>query len=920
MTKRITALISALILLLTFFTACGNAGDGTQAGDKPQQKNDPQIVVAANPVFVFDNDVTAIAYNDMNAAMAADSKSSSLAAIADSAWSWAYDRDGTWADRAVYGFGGWKSGAGAKAKGVFAYAFNEVGSLSLGVYRTKANELVTYQDEALPEVGVLLSAVVGEEEALVYTVPQDGTLTIPAGTLTAIEQVAGVSTGFLAEDGTARSASVRILVNNKQVYSGTLCNTTAAEDGVAVTQLSYPQISDMQVKAQDVVIIAVKLDAEANSDEDVTAPTVDEADNWKVVHKSTQVEVDKNAQKNESDVVADDGSIPLVSDFQFTFSVVRESRYIAMATTFMTTIMRRTGTEVHTVRDGKEEAFELVIGEHSAHPESTKIYNEIKSARADNAADYVIRLVGTKLYIVGANDDALQEALDYFLATFVKDDSGKVPAKYNYYYKPAHVIYTLAGQNIAGYTIRTERYPSLVVQRAAEAVQRTVLEQCGYILPIKAMNLAGTDAGDKEIRIGPMNGAVKVERIYDTRFTSGDWQNYYTRFDADGMLDADYGYYRVGFAGNSIAIEGGSAYAVSVGTMKMLADLVKNKTLTTSYATSDTYESYFDYKLKGGYDKVDFSMADGFGLVYAEEFDYTGTDEEKNQSFRSKWAVNNDRTENPETIMYQYRPGVYGNNWWVAADTAGNSYLFEVTKKRVKAYGDENDHGYDAVRMAAAGKWGFRFGIWETRLVSGTRNGACSAVWSNTGAPYSTRKPWHEIDVYENYGRDYFIPCFHAFGGDGKYIGEYTFSPPYYQTPCCYRPNEGEHLYDTFHHVTVDWTYDYLRVYYDGVLGSEMNMTADSVFTPFRNGQTIKLANGVGVHSYCSMNPPPGYTNSEIVYIPEYWMGLYGADIKDFFEVQVVDYTRVYQTSNDHIEYKQAENDIQFTNSFGRVK
>ena len=32
---------------------------------------------------------------------------------------------------------------------------------------------------------------------------------------------------------------------------------------------------------------------------------------------------------------------------------------------------------------------------------------------------------------------------------------------------------------------------------------------------------------------------------------------------------------------------------------------------------------------KKGYDAVDFSMTDGFGLVYAEEFDYEGTDAEK---------------------------------------------------------------------------------------------------------------------------------------------------------------------------------------------------------------------------------------------------------------------------------------------------
>ncbi len=918
MTKRIMALIGALALLLTFFTACGNTG--TQAGDKPQpQKNTPQLVVAANPVIVYDDGTTAIAYNDMNAAMAADSKASNLSAIADSAWSWVYaDDEGAWVDRAVYGFGRWKSGAGTQAKGAFAYAFNEEASISLGVYNTKNHEIVTYQDEELPSVGVLLSAIAGEEEALHYTVQQDGVITIPAGTLTAVEQVAGIKTGFLAEDGTERSASVRITVNSAQVYSGTLTNSTAAEDGVAVTQLSYPQIDDLHVKAGDVVVISIKLDAEANSDLDVTAPTVNEEDNWQVVKKSTQVTVIKDKEnKIDSDVSTDDGSIPMIIDFQFTFSVLRDiSRHYDMVKTFVETMMRRTGAEVIYGKEGKEDKYEIVIGDYAERPESAKIYQEVKNARADNVDDYVIRLVGTKLYIIGANDEALQAAMDYFLATFVKDDSGKVPAKYNHYHKPQHSMYTIAGENIAGYTIRTERYPSLVVQRAAEAIQQDVREKCGYLLPIKPMNLAGTDAGDKEIRLGPMNGAVNAERIYDTRFTSADWQNYYTRFETDGMLDADYGYYRIGFSGKNMLVEGASSYAINVGAMTLLSELKEKRSLATSYTKDGTYVSYYDYQQRTGYDKVDFSMSGGFGLTYSEDFDYEGTDAQKDEAFRKKWRVNDDKTADTGSPMYQYRPGVYGNNWWLSAGTRGNNYLFEVTKKRVAALGDANDHGYDAVRMSAHYNWGFRFGIWETRLVMGTRNGACSAVWSNTESPYASyNQAWHEIDVYENYGQDCFVPCLHAFDAQNQYISKLADDNIFLRTNSWLEPNAGEHFYDTFHHVSVDWTYDYLNVYFDGKYIVGMELTEDNPYSKAtRNGQAIKLANGVGELTYCNTRP---YGQSrDIAYSPSYYLGEENLD--KFFEVQVVDYTRVFQTDNDTIPYVQAENEMKFLSTFGK--
>ncbi len=87
----------------------------------------------------------------------------------------------------------------------------------------------------------------------------------------------------------------------------------------------------------------------------------------------------------------------------------------------------------------------------------------------------------------------------------------------------------------------------------------------------------------------------------------------------------------------------------------------------------------------------------------------------------------------------------------------------------------------------------------------------------------------------------------------------------------------------------------------------------------YRNGQTIKLANGIGNRGYCRTGVPPVGTQTEIAYTPNYWMSLYGGDISDFFEVQVVDYTRVYQTSNEYIDYAPAQNDVRFTANFDNL-
>ncbi len=908
MKRRMIALFGAVAMLLVFFTACGT---------KPPvsvTQNDPQLVVALNPTLVYDDGTTVNAYNDMNKAMGADSQSSTLSAIADSPWAWGYSDDNGWTERAVYGFGRWMSGTGKLAKGVFAYRFNQAGNTSLGVYDVQSNEMTTYQDDALPEAGMLLTAVAGSEEGLAYIAPQTGVMSLPAGTITAVEQVAGVKTGFLAEDGTPRSACVRILFNGDQLWSGTLMNSTAAEDGVAVTQLSYPQFDNLPADEGSALLFTLELNAEANRDEDITMPTVNEEDNWQVVKASRTVLKDNTLE--ESDITTDDGSIKTIMSYQFTFTLVRDAKYTKMVTEFATDIMRRTAAEVFTGREGRESEYEIVIGVMAERPESKKIYDEIISARADNAGDYVIRLVGTKLYIVGANDDALQTALQYFLDTFVKDDQGKIPAKYNYYYHPAHKVYTLAGQNIASYTIRTEYYPSLVVQRAAEAVQKAVLDDCGYVIPIKALNSKGTDAGNNEIRIGPMNGAVKVQRQYDTRFNHTDWQQFMS-IDSDGMLAGDDGAWRVKFSGKNVVVEGGEAYSVNVGTMTFIADLRKSGALATSYAASGVYKSYYDYAMMGKYDTVDYAMSDGFGLTYSEDFSYTGTDEEKEKTVRSKWnwdtQPNNPEANDKDQEMYCYMPDVYGTNWWVAADTAGNSYLFEITKKRTMEH-EGSDFGYEGQRMTAEGKWGFRYGLWETRLIMGTRNGTSSSIWAVTDPPYERIGPYCEIDVYENYGREAFVPCTHH-NQDKVYIGNYHFQAPYYQEACWEVPREGEHYYDTFHHIAVDWSYDYINFYLDGECVSRMPMTDYEHFKYYRTGMVVKFWHGVMSKFYCNMNEK-GEHGKLPAYVPSYFMD----DVSKFFELQLVDYTRLHQVNNDTVELKQAESEMKFLSTFGKVR
>ncbi len=679
-----------------------------------------------------------------------------------------------------------------------------------------------------------------------------------------------------------------------------------------------------------------------------------------------------------SDTTVPYGPIALVDDGVFTFTLLSESEYSEMTLIFADALNKRTGATVTVGKSGSSTTYELIIGKYSSRSDSTTVYNAVAGYRNDNASDYVIRLVGTKLYVAATTHYAMQNALDYFLDTYVKDDQGRVSAVYEngdlVQHRPHHHFmdtkadgsreqFSLAGHKLSEYVIRTERYPSQLIQRSAVALQEFFMEHYGVVLPIKPVNTEATNIGiyGPEFRIGPMNGAVNMIRPNDTSFTKENWQEHIT-IESDGLIAGDYGYYEMTWDGDHIQLNGGSEYAISAATMRLIRvfeDQIRDKGNVMTPATTFTgnYQSAYDYLYGGGYDTVDFSLVDGFGLVYSDEFDYTGSDKKVYETVRSKWTLSQDMTyPTAGTKMSKETctvfPDVYGENWWVAADTSGNNYLFEITKKHDKAdetIGNTTYSFYEGVRLASQQKWGFKYGIWETRLVMGTHNGSSSAVWSHTREPYPQDSGyWHEIDVYENYGQDCFVPCLHSFDetmtSDYPHANDEDPENPLlmqgqfdkvipsmdgtstggtnYQSPSWEVPATGEHFYDTFHHVSIDWSYDYLRVYLDGEMVSRIILGEDgptgnggiyeNLFDCYRAGQTLKLSNGVGTNWY-SRTRPVGEATASRPFTPDYWLG---EAVNSFFEAQIIDYTRIYQTSNKDIHYEPAKNEMLFDDRF----
>lgn len=987
MKKRILCILAAMAMLLVCFAGCGGDTKDPQKNPNsdPTTENKAQLVVALNPILDFDDGSSVVIFNEVNKAMKADNETSSLSAMyQDTTCQWVYQTATGWKQRATYNLTRWTNGAGATAKKTAAYTFNEAGDISLSRYASSSLELTTYDGTAVPQVGLLLSATGGEQEALCYSVTQDGKLSIPAGEVTAISEVAGVKTGFLAEDGTSRSAALSIMLNNKQIWSGTLANSTAAEDGIAITTLQYPDLDDLEVTSGDRIFFTMKLDAQANADDDVSKPAKGSQSYSKTVSSWTErVEITPTNgattttnRVDMSDVVNKGGSISMFTNYMFTFKLVRAAENRLLVADMANTLMKNTKAVITIAKEDDEPGeFEIVVGRHDKYPDSITLADALKNSRPDSAMDYSLVLIGTRLYISAVTDVGLERAVDYFIETFGQNDKGSIPADYSYVKQDSHETYFIGNQNIGSFTaIRVEKYPNYMTLQAARDIQNMIQDKAGYKIDI----IKGTDGMDSavnEFRIGGMKDRVAVDRKYNTHFTVADTDNPATANElshiyTDGLMDgvAD-SYYQINFSGTNLIANGGSNYAINAGVQVMLNTLYRNHSIPAGYTLSGDYVSQIAYwnpsvvddnGYDTRYDTVKYELSDGYGLVFSEEFNMLGSHEETEKDITGRWSVSKDGTNPKEDAaskaleekhgfdVGQLRPGVYGTNWWVQQDETGNGYLLQITRYNAEASGTPNGEEayrnhtltWDAGRVIGANKWAFRYGIQEVRMVMGTRNGSCSAVWSAGGAPISGGAH-NEIDTYENFGQDIVVPNLHTWdssinasghidhNGNGDmehaklFANGTTTAPAEKSAPD--KTDSNEHFYNTFHTVGIVWDADNLDFYLDGEIYCEVDITP-TIMNAFREGTNMKLANGIGVGGYTggwdpwdflddgaftlNNGQPNEYKDAAAKY------DFYLDKLENFFEVQYVDYVHIYQTNP---KDKNARNCAKFytSNTFG---
>lgn len=843
MVKRVFSVFVCIVLIFMTFAGCKKGL--TISVDSPKKDiNKAQLVVALNPIFAYDNDDYSLAFNDVKNAAQSDSQAATLTSLTNSTdYSWAYRSDGNWKYRGIYNLTNWNNGKGAVSKKINAYSFEDDGTISLVAYNTKVVDVKAYSDGTIPSYGVLISASGNQEEAVCYTIPKTGNISIPSGTVTAVESVDGIKTGFLAEDGTKRTGVVKIIVNSKEYWSDILVNSTASKDGIAVTELTYPDINNIPVTEGDIIFISVQLDAELNNPVDITKPS--EKPDKPSSSQSNNSSSD-NASSEDTSTTEKKG-LSIIYDYESRFKIIYSADSGIETSKLITNMRAEMEKRLQAAQLAQDDTadeveYEILVG-NTSRKESKAVYKELIAARPNHAGDYIVRTVGNKVVIAATSDYSLELAINYFMENYCKNDLSVVPGDLNYIFRENKTAILLGSTNIASFTLRTEKYPSIMVVSAAKDLREYILKKTGYLVSIKK----GGTAKNNEILIGP---------------------------NVDGLKSlTDIKNYKIDFNKNILKINVGSTTAANFAIQKLMEQLDKGAKIVDGYSQS------------GSYSDKEYSLGNDYALTWYDDFTgdftngdklnlknwHTTTDNLKGPFYKLEdvlskiqnniggpWYTHEQDEEIPEGYAMEgffTKPNKEGENYFLRDDC-----LVEVARKSAT--------GYEGVRLSTERTMNFRYGIVESRFIAATKNGAASAFWLALGG--------NEIDVYENSGYDHLVPNLHIWKPthiDMRNQG--------YMDKITILPAEGEHFYDTFHYMGFEWTENYFEFYLDGEPICFVDIS-DSKFDALRTPTAFRLANGVGFDMYTPT--PPGY------YL--------GDDVDSFYEEQIWDFVRVYQKND----------------------
>lgn len=882
MKKSIIKIISLFLCMVLFLSGCSLSG-GTKTEINYPKGKEAQAVVAFNPIFYLDGESVA-AFNDINAAITNDVKAKTLTSLSDdTSWKWVSKSGGSWKLRATHALDAWRNRGSVADGKLKAYSFSNDGTVALMCYAASQFDVQSYNGDSFPDMGVLMSTSGDRQENLSYVVESDSYLEIPAGTLTMIKSVGGVETGFLdSDDGSDRTAVVNIMVNNTVLWSGEFGNGVG-ENGETVTFLEYPAFYDLPVLSGDVISFGIQLNgkkAEKLYDGQDTESAVEDEDVTDIPVIEEEEAVIENTVSELSFVDGYNSRFELVYPENATISQQK------LANSLYTKIEAVTGAEVKFKTDNTTEnpvaEYEILVGETNRSA-SKEAYSQIRGYRKNCANDYIVTVSGKSVVIAAVSDVALEEAINFFTTTYLKDDKSTVPTDMYHVSRPKVRSFTIGGVNATNFVIRTEKYPSILAKRAATDLSNFFVTEGGIVVPVE--NDQKTTAN--EILVG----FTERSGISSTVFKEQSL-DYINGYDAEQ--------YSVYFKDGRLYVDAGSDYAANYAVGLIINSLKTSNNIPTNYKKFGNYST--------AEESTKYTLSDGYGLAWNDEFLTEAKDGTPIENKLLYWKDNAAQGSDGATQVH-YPPSsklvqdllkldltdplrkLMGNK---AIDgTYGAYYPFGKVYQpgRDRAYGVENNMLYQTTkfdtstgfwtsRLDSKGQMDFRYGIFEVRAIVGVKDGVSSALWFG-GA--SGLEDGVEIDIFENFGRESLKPNLHTWANYKTNHINHGSSGDF--TPIRVYPPEGEHLYDTFHYIGMEWSADYIDFYFDGEIFCSVPMT-DEKWNAFEQK----------VFPYITYGVYGGFYQFET-----YYPGNNGGieELLNFEVTQYYDYVRIFQKNGE---------------------
>lgn len=515
------------------------------------------------------------------------------------------------------------------------------------------------------------------------------------------------------------------------------------------------------------------------------------------------------------------------------------------------------------IEEDFEGNYEILVGD-SNRKESAEAKQRLIDAHINNAADFIVAVIGDKICIQAISPDMFDIAVDWFLANFggSLEDWAKLKKDYEFIYHPdiADLNATVAGMNIGKFTVVLPRKNSLLIGLAADEIIE-YYDNYGYAI----------------------NQAEDMDAEVEYEILIGDCDR-----EASKAVTVEGDNYVIKVAGKKLVIKGGSDLATWRAVKAFYEEIEKN-------AGGDAPFNWADGHTING--KYDANEEGAYTLNWYDEFEGSTID-------LTKWS--DYRTDNQNVVASAlggsfYKVNVRGESKYAGNEKKGliyqnNGHLY-LGSKRV------NDKDFLTSTVSTYWTMTYKYGIMDV-YAKLAPDPAYSTLWVNAsdtgserfmkrfGGSAQNRVCMAEIDLMENYSRPYeFSSTVHwwwaAVNGDGSRNtgtnghnnltgkGLYKKDSDNSQFHSYNHEKYGDYLPDDFHLYSFYWDDKGMKFAFDGKIFLRYNYADGDVASVNCLMNYLIMDCGLGSATY-------GTT---------YDKDLHG----DYYEF-AIDYVRIYQT------------------------